>query len=168
VQFIRSLIAAGALIVSAAAIAPAQQPSGPPAPVGRRAVKAAKHARAKRRQHVHKALLRGITLSDAEKANMKSVHEKYAPQVQAIRTQVRTQAQNARSARQRGDTAAIQSIRASVATQRAQVQALRRAEQTDIRGALTPANQATFDANLKRVQNRQAKQTLRGRKVSQP
>ena len=127
-QFIRSLIAAGALIVSAAAIAPAQQPSGPPAPVGRRDMKAAKHARAKRRQHVHRALMRGITLSDAEKANMKSVHDKYAPQMQA----------------------------------------LRRAEQTDVRGGLTPTNQATFDANLKRVQNRQAKQTLRGRKVSQP
>lgn len=127
-QFIRSLIAAGALIVSAAALAPAQQPSAPPAPVGRRAVTAAKHARARRRQHVHKALMRGIALSDAERANMKSVRDKYAPQVQA----------------------------------------LRHAEQTDVRGALTPANQATFDANLKRVQNRQAKRTIRGRQLSKP
>lgn len=167
-QFIRSLIAAGALIVSAAAVAPAQQPSAPPAPVGRRAVKAAKHARAKRRQHVHKALMRGITLSDAEKANMKSVHDKYAPQMQALRTQVRMQAQNARLARQRGDTVAIRSIRANVGAQRTQVRALRHAERTDVRGALTPANQATFDANLKRVQNRQAKRTLRGRQLSKP
>jgi len=168
VQFIRSLVAAGALIASAAAIAPAQQPATPSAPVGRRALKAAMHARAKRRQHVHKALMRGITLSDAEKANIKSVRDKYSLQLQTLRTQVRTQLQNARAARQRGDTAAMRTIRSNLETQRTQVQALRHSEQTDVRGALTPANQATFDANLKRVQNRQAKQTLRGRKLTKP
>jgi hypothetical protein len=88
--------------------------------------------------------------------------------MQTLRTQVRTQAQNARAARQRGDTAAIRSIRGSAEARRTQVQALRHAEQTDLRGALSPANQATFDANLKRVQNRQAKQTLRGRTLSKP
>lgn len=167
-RFIRSLIAAGTLLASAAAIAPAQQPSAPPAPAVRRAVRAAKHARARRRQHARKALMRGIALNDAEKANIKSVHNRYAPQMQALRTQVRTQAQTARAARQRGDTAALRSIRASRETQRTQVQALRRAQQNDVRGALTPANQATFDANLKRIQDRQAKRTIRGRQVSKP
>lgn len=164
-QFIRSLIVAGTLIASAAAIAPAQQPT---APAGRHSVKAAWRARAKLRQHVHKAMMRGITLSDAETANIKSVRDKYAPQMQTLRTQVRTQAQNARAARQRGDTAAIRSIRANVGMQRTQAQALRQAELNDVRAALTPPNQATFDANLKRIQNRQAKQTLRGRTLTKP
>lgn len=166
-RFIRSLIVAGTLIVSAATIAPAQQPV-PPIRAGRHAVMAARRARAQRRQHVRKALMRGIALSDAEKANIKSVRDKYAPQMQTLRTQVRTQAQNARAARQRGDTAAIRSIHASVAAQRTQAQALRQAERNDVRAALTPANQATFDANLKRIQNRQAKQTLRGRTMTKP
>ena len=166
-QFIRSLIVAGTFIASAATIAPAQQPV-PPIRAGRHAMMAASRARAQRRQHVRRALMRGITLSDAEKANIKSVRDKYAPQMRALRAQVRTQAQNARAARQRGDTAAIRSIRASLETQRTQAQSLRQAAQNDVRAARTPANQATFDANHQRVPTRQAKQTLRGRKLTKP
>ena len=164
-QLFRSLIVAGTLVAVAAGSAPAQQPV-PPVPAGRHAVKAAMARRAKRRQHVHKQLMRGIALSDAEKASIKSVREKYAPQMQALRTQARTQLQTARSARQRGDTAAFRSIRTNLQAQRTQAKSLRQAEQNDVRAAMTPANRATFDANLARIRNRQSKQTLRGQKLT--
>jgi hypothetical protein len=104
-----------------------------------------------------------VTLSDAEKTNLQAVRAKYAAQRQTLRTQLRTQAQNAKAARQRGDTAALRSIRASLQTER---QTLGQAERNDVRNALTPANQAKFDANLKRVEARAARKPFKARRVS--
>ena len=54
-------------------------------------------------------LLRGITLSDAEKANLKSVDAQHAAQMKALRKQDKPQMEAMRAARQRGDTAAVAS-----------------------------------------------------------
>jgi hypothetical protein len=159
VQSVRSLIVAGSLLLSAVAIVPAQQPTPAPAPRAR----AHGNARPQRGKQFDKALLRGVTLSDAEKTNLQAVRAKYAAQRQTLHTQLRTQAQNAKAARQRGDTAALRSIRTSLQTER---QTLAQAERNDVRTALTPANQAKFDANLKRVEARAARKPFKARRLS--
>jgi hypothetical protein len=161
VQSVRSLFVAGSLLLSAVAIVPAQQPSPVPAPAPR--ARAHGNARPQRGKRFDKALFRGVTLSDAEKTNLQAVRAKYAAQRQTLRTQLRTQAQNAKAARQRGDTAALRSIRANLQTER---QGLSQAERNDVRNALTPANQAKFDANLKRVEARAARKPFKARRLS--
>ena len=155
-QSVRSLIATASLLLTAAAIAPAQQPTTPPG------VRAHRFARPQR-QKFDKALFRGIALSDAERTSLQAVRAKYATQAKTLRTQLRTQAQSARAARQRGDTAALRSIRANAISER---QALLQAERNDLRSALTPPNQAKFDANLKTVESRAARKPFRSRRLS--
>jgi Spy/CpxP family protein refolding chaperone len=155
------LIVAGSLLLSAVAIVPAQQPTPVPAPAPR--ARAHRNARPQRGKQFDKALLRGVTVSDAERTNLQAVRATYAAQRQTLHTQLRTQAQNAKAARQRGDTSALRSIRANLQTER---QTLSQAERNDIRNALTPANQAKFDANLKRVEARAARKPFKARRVS--
>jgi Spy/CpxP family protein refolding chaperone len=161
VQSIRSWIAAGSLLVGVAAIAPAQQTTPAPTPAGVHARKFGGPGRHKK--DVDRALLRGITLSDAERANVRAVHTKYASQEQALRTQTRTESQDARAAQQRGDTAALRSLRANMTAQR---QALMQSERNDVRNALTPANQAKFDANVQAMQARGMRRPYRPHKVT--
>ena len=159
-QSVRSLFVAGSLLLTAIAVVPAQQPTPAPASDARVRPRGVRPGRGKQ---FDKALLRGITLSDAERTNLQAVRAKYGAQRQTLRTQLHTQAQTARAARERGDTAALRSIRTNVVSER---QALMRAERNDIRNALTPANQAKFDANLKRVEAHASRKPFRARRLS--
>jgi Spy/CpxP family protein refolding chaperone len=153
---------AGSLVLSAVAIAPAQQPTPAPTPIPTSGIHARRFGHPGRgNKQYDRALLRGITLSDAEKANLQSVHAKYASQTQALRTQMRTESANIRAARQRGDTAALRSLRATEISQR---QSLMQTEQNDLRNALSPANQAKFDSNVQSMQARAAKRSFHPRK----
>src|SRR6187431_3357810 len=64
------------------------------------------------------AFVKNLNLTDAQKNQLKTVHEKYRPQFEAIRTSTRTQADNVRALRQKGDTAgaraAAQKLRTDV------------------------------------------------------
>jgi len=99
-------------------------------------------------------LLKGITLSDAEKANVKRVETKYASQMKTLREQFKPQMQAERDARQRGDTVALRELWQKSAGQREQTKQLMLAERNDLRAALTPANQTTFDANAAALDKR--------------
>jgi len=162
VQSVRFVFVASSLLLSAVAIAPAQQPTPTPPAAPAPGAKAQRFARPARRKF-DKVLFRGITLSDAEKTNLQAVRAKYATQAKTLRTQLRTQSQTARAARQRGDTAALRSIRASSMSER---ETLLQAERNDLRNALTPANQAKFDANMKAVEARAARKPFRPRRLS--
>lgn len=153
-KHIRSALAAALLTFGAAAVASAQ--STTPAPQAPRA-RHAQRARGARHHRGARALLKGIALSDAEKANLKAVRAKYEPQMKALREQSKPQMQALRAARQRGDTAALRQLRAQNAPQREAAKKLLEAERNDIRGALTPANQSKFDANVQRLQTRFAR-----------
>jgi Spy/CpxP family protein refolding chaperone len=155
---IRSALAA-LLVVGGAAALQAQQPTTP-APQA--------HARRGMRpggpgMGAERALLRGITLSDAEKANLKAVQTKYAAQSKAIREQFRPQHEQIRAARQRGDTAAVRSLMQQNSGERDQMRTLMQSERTDLRAALTPANQAKFDANAATLKKRFAEHAGKGR-----
>lgn len=103
--------------------------------------------------------LRGMTLSDAEKANLKAVREKYAPQMQAQmqaqREKFKQSHEAMRAAKERGDTAAFRALAKENATARREaMQQLATVQRADIRAALSAENQAKFDANVERMKTR--------------
>jgi hypothetical protein len=99
--------------------------------------------------------LRGITLSDAEKANLKAAREKYAPQMKAQREKFKQSHEAMRAAKQSGDTAAFRALAQQNATARhAAMRELATVQRTDIRAALSAENQAKFDANVERIKTR--------------
>jgi Spy/CpxP family protein refolding chaperone len=59
----------------------------------------------------------------------------------------------ARAARQSGDSAKIRAARQSMAEPRDKMVALRKQEVAEIRGVLTPEQQATFDKNAKNARD---------------
>jgi Spy/CpxP family protein refolding chaperone len=150
---IRSIVVGLLVVAGAAGVAEAQTPQGDRQPRARGEMgRDGKH-----RQGVGmRGLLRGITLSDAEKANVKAVGEKYQGQFQTIRQSMRPDLEAARTARQRGDTAAARAAFARTADERSQLQALTERMQVDLRAALTPEHQAQFDANVARMKERMA------------
>ena len=161
---IRLALAATALTFGSAAIVSAQQQTAP---------QGVHQDHAQRPDSAHKRfgarglrgqLFKGITLSDAEKANLKNVQAKYASQMKALRQQFKPQAQATRDARQRGDTTALRSIWQQSAAQREQTKQLLTAERNDMRAALAPANQAKFDANVQALDMRLAKHANGGKR----
>jgi len=100
-------------------------------------------------------LLRGITLSDAEKANLKAVHEKYAPQMKTLREKFKPQRDEMRAARQRGDTAAVRALlEKNGPAERDAFKQIADAQRNDLRAALSADNRAKFDANAAAMQKR--------------
>ena len=91
---------------------------------------------------------RGLNLSEVQKTQMKAIHQKYAPQAKPLMESMRPAMQNARAARQRGDTAAARAAFAGTAETRTKLEALRQQERNEVRGILTPEQQKSFDANL--------------------
>ena len=162
---IRSTLAAAALVVGGAVVAAAQQPT-PAGAQGARQQRAGRAVRNHRGQFrpaaIRHRLFKGITLSDAEKANVKNVQTRYASQMKAVREQLKPQIQAARKARQRGDTAALRAMWQKSAAEREQIKTLLASEKNDLRAALTPENQAKFDANVKQLEQRVAKRATRG------
>ncbi|HEY4215551.1 MAG TPA: Spy/CpxP family protein refolding chaperone [Gemmatimonadaceae bacterium] len=141
---IRSALAAALFTFGAAAVASAQ--STTPAT---QAPARAQHQRGPgRHRHGAQALLKGISLSDAEKANLKNVRGKYETQFKTLRQQNKPQMQAMRDARQRGDTATMNALREKNAGTRQQSKQLMQAERADFRSALSPENQTKFDANV--------------------
>ena len=101
-----------------------------------------------------RAALRGVKPTDAQKAQIKAIHEKYQTQFKSYRDAMKPAMDEAKAARQRGDTAGVRAAFAKTATQRQQAQALRTQESAEIRAILTPDQQKTFDANVARMQAR--------------
>lgn len=168
---IRSTLTAAALVFGTAVVASAQQPTQAPAQRAQRAERAEGHRRggfgpgALRHQ-----LFRKIKLTDAEKANVKAVQQKYASQMKALREQLKPQLQAARQARQKGDSAALKAMWQKSGAQREQIKKLLESERNDLRAALTPEHQAQFDANVKqfeqRVSNRATRMWKKGGKAA--
>ena len=105
-----------------------------------------------------RSTLRGIQLTDAQRTQVRAIHDKYRPQWQTLREQMKTPMQDARAARQRGDTAAARAALARTEPVRAQLETLADRERAEIRATLTPEQQKTFDANVARMKERMTKQ----------
>jgi Spy/CpxP family protein refolding chaperone len=156
VKNIRTAVAALLVIAGTSAVAAAQQNHATPSHAHGQRGQAGPH-RGAGGPGLGRALLRGITLSDAEKANLKTVRAKYAPQAKAIREQFKPQHEALRAARQAHDTTALKALREKSGAEREAMQKLMVAQQADLRAALSPENQAKFDANVAKMKERVAK-----------
>jgi len=90
-----------------------------------------------------KGLMKGINLTDAQKAKLKELRK--SEQSGAGNEQFRKAMADARAARQRGDTAAA---RAQMQALRPQMEQARERQVAAMRSVLTPDQQKQFDANL--------------------
>jgi Spy/CpxP family protein refolding chaperone len=108
-------------------------------------------------------LLRGITLSDAEKTRVKAIHAKYNTEAKSLRESLRPTMQEVRAARQKRDSAAVKAALAKTAGDRRKLQALVQRQRAEIRAALTPENQKVFDANAKQLEQRRAEWNEKGK-----
>lgn len=133
-------------LVSTAALAQAQGPASPRA--GRHAMGPGFEGRGAR------GLFRGLVLSDAEKAKVKEIHAKYEPERKSIHEAMRPAMQEARAARQKGDTVAARAAFDRTKGDREKLTALMERERAELRVALTPENQKTFDANVQEMAKR--------------
>ena len=110
-----------------------------------------------------RGLLRGITLNDAEKTRVKSIHTKYSAEAKSLRESLRPAMQEVRAARQKRDSAAVRAALAKTTGDRQKLEALVQRQQAEIRAALTPENQKVFDANAKQLEQRRAAWNERGK-----
>jgi Spy/CpxP family protein refolding chaperone len=88
-------------------------------------------------------LLKGINLTDAQKAKLKELRK--GEKSNASNEQFRKAMADARAARQRGDTAAA---RAQMQALRPQMEQARERQVAALRSVLTPDQQKQFDANV--------------------
>src|SRR5262245_52393983 len=144
-------ITLAALLVFGAATAAAAQQTQPSTPHARGA-----HGRMGmgpgRGMRAGGGLLRGLTLSDAEKANLNAVHQKYLPQMKTLREKFKPQHDAMRAARQRGDTAAVRALREKNGpAEREAFKRIADAERDDLRAALSAQNQTKFDTNAAKL-----------------
>ena len=98
------------------------------------------------------ALLKGITLTDAQKTQLKSLREK-AGHDSTDRAAQRATMAKIREARQRGDTVAAKALMQDA---RAKMQREQDQRVAQIRALLTPDQQKQFDANVAEMKQRMA------------
>jgi len=97
---------------------------------------------------------RDLNLTDAQKAQIKTIRAKYQPQNEALRAQAKPFMDAARAARQKGDTAAARSNMEKAHQVMQGGQSFRTQENAEIRAILTPDQQAKWDARQKNMAER--------------
>lgn len=92
-------------------------------------------------------LVRNLNLTDAQKTQLRAIRDKYRPQFEAVRAQLKSQADNVRTLRQKRDTAAAraaaQKLRSDID---ARVGSIRKQELAEVRNILTAEQRTKFDA----------------------
>jgi protein CpxP len=107
--------------------------------------------------------MKDLNLSDAQKNQIKAIHTKYEPQMKQIHEQGKAQFGDMRAARQKGDTSAA--TRAKFQQFRDRTMAVRKQEDSEIRGILTADQRTKWDAaQAQRKQRFEAHQKGRGRR----
>lgn len=100
--------------------------------------------------------LRGLHLSETERARVKEIRAKYVAEGKALRESLKPTMQEARALRQKGDTAGLRALWDRNKPARDQLQALHVRQQAEIRAALSTENQALFDAKVQQQAARRA------------
>ena len=95
-----------------------------------------------------------LNLTDAQKAQITAIRQKYQPQNEAARNQAKPFIDAARAARQKGDTAAF---RSNMEKARQTGAAVRAQETAEIRNILTADQRTKFDARQKEMADRRGK-----------
>jgi Spy/CpxP family protein refolding chaperone len=139
-------LAGAAILAGSATVAAAQQDTTPPSSAHSGA-RTARGARAQQRGD--RALLRGITLTDAQKTQIEAVRAKYRTEGKELRDQMKA----SREKNARPDSATM-----------ARRRTLMENERNDMRAILTPEQRATFDQNLTKL--RESMTAHRGKRRS--
>lgn len=106
------------------------------------------------------ALLKGITLTDAQKTRLDALRKEQEPEMKKSRDQFGAVMKEARDARQRGDTV---TARAKMEQVRTQMTAQRDRQIASLRTILTAEQQKQLDANVAAMKQRGEKGDHRGR-----
>ena len=138
---VRTLALGALMIVGVAGVSAAQSTTTPP-------TRAPRSGQMQARRGGGGEFGRGLNLTDAQKAQIKAIRQKYQPQNEALRAQAKPFLDAARAAKQKGDTAAFRS-NIEKAHQLTQGASFRAQETAEIRAILTPEQQAKFDARQK-------------------
>ena len=105
-------------------------------------------------------LLKGITLTDAQKASLEQLRKSEREQMQAHADEARAEMEAIRDARQKGDTVTANRL---MAEQRAKMDARRDDQFAAIRAILTGDQVTQFDANVAEMKKRQSEMGGMGR-----
>ena len=98
-------------------------------------------------------LFKDVNLTDAQKAQVKQLHESQKAKMDANRDAMKKQFDEARAARQRGDTTAARAI---MQRNRQAMEAARAQEVAAIRNILTADQRVQFDKNVAELKQRDA------------
>jgi protein CpxP len=145
---VRTLALGALMIVGVAGVSAAQSTTTPPSRGPR------SEMQGRRGPGGGREFGRDLNLTDAQKAQIKTIRAKYQPQNEALRTQAKPFMDAARAARQKGDTAAARSNIEKARQVIAGGQTIRTQENAEIRAILTPEQQAKFDARQKKMSER--------------
>lgn len=104
-------------------------------------------------------LLKDITLTDAQKTQLKALRTAEREKMQANREQMRKQFEEMRSARERGDTAAARAI---MQRNRQAMEQNREQHLAAIRNILTAEQRTQFDRNVAELKQRHQERGARG------
>ena len=163
---VRTLAIGALMVVGVAGVAAAQSPTTPKTRAdsgyNRRGDRPDGQFRRGERAREGRGFGRDLNLTDAQKAQIKAIRQKYQPQNQALRDRAKPFKDAARTARQRGDTAAFRSNMEQARQVIQSGQSIRTQEHSEIRAILTPDQQAKFDARQKAASERRAKGGKKG------
>jgi len=143
---VRTLALGALMIVGVAGVSAAQSTTTPP-------TRAPRSGQMQARRGGGGEFGRDLNLTDAQKAQIKAIREKYQPQNEALRAQAKPFMEAARAAKQKGDTTAFRS-NIEKAHQLMQGASFRTQENAEIRAILTPDQQAKWDARQKNMAER--------------
>jgi Spy/CpxP family protein refolding chaperone len=104
-----------------------------------------------------------VQLSTAEKSKLKEIHAGYRTQTQSLRESLKPAMQEARVARQKGDTAAMRTVLERTKGDREKLRSLMDRQKADLRAALSPEHQKQFDANVKQASQGRGAHAKKGR-----
>ena len=166
---VRTLALGALMIAGIAGVSEAQASSSTPrtrADSGwhRRGPAGAGHARGERGGRGEFGFAKDLNLTDAQKAQIKAIRQKYQPQNQALRERAKPFMEAARAARQKGDTAAVRSNMLKAREVMQGGQSIHTQENAEIRNVLTADQRVKFDAWQKQMADRRAKDGVRGGK----
>lgn len=147
-----------ASLVSTASFAGAQAPTDAPQG-GRQAMGRGMEGR----RGGERGVMRGLKLSDAEKAKVKEIRTRQIAENKSLRESMKPTMQEAKALRQKGDTAGLRALWEKNKAGRDQMQALQVRQQAEIRTALSPENQKLFDANVQQQATRRAEWAKNGK-----
>lgn len=123
---------------------------------------AGKGQKGEMRERGMRAMFKDITLTADQQTRIKAIGDKYRPQRESLAEAMRPAMNEARDARQRGDSAAAKAAIARTADNRTKLAALRDQQMSEIRSVLTAAQQTTFDRNVSQMKEKMEQHRGRG------